>query len=381
MTLFRWFCLLFVLQDFLVASWHQPEQIRYFQEPTIPFDWDQLTGDTLYLEDDESGNTAYQFITGAGIPLYYGQDVSTEVCFDNKCRPLHATIYWNITGRYLGYALPPDEYLTSADHEPFTDDQYVQLNHLLADPYLPLGHVSFHELIDLPNVPSDQVDGISGATTSHLADFVVEGAAYTTYTMWNAIYGSMQRKIELATERDLTDTLLRFILNSKSSADLIWGLNRLDTTSTFVPTIEEAILTLLGSDEFSVAHKTIEMIQPVHLQSKSLQKGLFLGYQEASYGLKKPIIQKLMQAPDLSPEVVEESREILVHLNGVQLGYLLGLYANYGVSDLQTQHAVAARLEDPNRFVSDKAYQYLVDQPVQDAVIKKALDTYRQKMP
>jgi hypothetical protein len=53
-------------------------------------------------------------------PLHYFIELQTGICFDNKCRPLDIVIYWNITGRYLGFELLDGEFLSKYDHTPFT---------------------------------------------------------------------------------------------------------------------------------------------------------------------------------------------------------------------------------------------------------------------
>ena len=57
-------------------------------------------------------------------------------------------IYWNITGRYLGFELPVGEFLSKSEHKPFSEEEYERLNDLLADPSLPFGEISFNSLMD-----------------------------------------------------------------------------------------------------------------------------------------------------------------------------------------------------------------------------------------
>ena len=145
-----------------------------------------------------------------GTPMYYSKQVRTDICSDKKCRMLHIVVYWNITGRYLGFELPEEEFLSKSDHEPFSKDEYERLNELLANPDLPFLGISFEKLVasSKPELDELQVDAISGATTKNVADIVVKGAAYTTYSLWNMVYGPMMERISEYTEEQLDTTTI-----------------------------------------------------------------------------------------------------------------------------------------------------------------------------
>ena len=132
--------------------------------------------------DTSAQDSLFLFRTSDNIPLKYFRNIHTGVCFDNKCRELDIIIYWNITGRYLGFELPEGEYLSKHEHEPFTEHEYKRLNELLTDYSLPLGGISFEKLLKVSESETGLVDGISGATPTEVANIVVKGAAYTTYT-------------------------------------------------------------------------------------------------------------------------------------------------------------------------------------------------------
>ncbi len=356
-----------------------PLEISYSQTATIPFDWDNFQPDTVSFQDTLSGEFLYQIKTSGGVPLFYAKDVVTSVCFDNKCRPLNLTVYWNITGRYLGFKLPDEEFLSRYDHEPFIAEDYIQLNTLLADPHLPLGNVSFEELIQPSKIHADSIDGVSGATSKDVLAYVVEGAAYTTYTLWNIVYGTTQALVRSLTEQEMTPTLLTLILKSPSSADRIWGLRKIDGAKELDQSIEETLLKIIGDEDFFAAYSAINVIQRAHLHSESLQIGLFLKYGAINHSLSKGIIDKLKEAPKISPEVISMSRNLLSGLNGVQLGHVLELYKRHTVHDLATCRSVVRLLENDNRFISGKAYNYLIDLQMDDTTIIQALKKYESK--
>lgn len=158
----------------------EQEKWKYTQSPTIIADYN----DTLIVayKDTLNDDSLYLVKTKGHIPIHYIRSIIAEVCFDNKCRLLDITVYWNITGRYLCFELPRGEFLSKYDHEPFVASEYERLDELLTDPLLPLGDISFEKLIKNPETDADSVDGVSAAITEDVSKFVVKGAAYTTYT-------------------------------------------------------------------------------------------------------------------------------------------------------------------------------------------------------
>ena len=375
----RWpskFCLIFPLLGFLLFPSVDREPIRFFQMSTIPFDWDSLQCDTLYFQDSLSGLEVFQIKSLEGIPLFFGQDISTDVCFDNKCRPLHATVYWNITGRYLGFMLAEDDFLSRRDHDPFKMEDYEQLHSLLADPFLPFAGISFEELIQPMVMEGEGVDGISSATSKNISSFVVEGAAYTTYTLWNIIHGPIQNMISGLTDSELTQSLLTLILKSSSSEDKIWALKKINNVKHLDPKVEEQILQIIEGGDFFVTHTAINELQPHHLGSETLQDGLIARYQKINPNLRKPIFQKLQEAPVISPLVVIKTRDLLIQLNGMQLGSVLDLYDRHKVYDLETIHLVAKLLKSQNAFIARTAYQFLVNLADRDQIVDRAIGVY-----
>ncbi|MCB0684925.1 MAG: hypothetical protein KDC53_00330, partial [Saprospiraceae bacterium] len=291
--------------------------------PTIPFVWKEDIGDTLQILDTLSDKIIYQVNARNGTPLYFYSDLKDDVCFDKKCRPIDLKIYWNITGRYGGFMLENEEFLSRREHEAFDSTDYQRLHALLADPMLPFTNVSFEQLVDHGTQNDHPVDAISGATARQLSNFVVEGAAYTTYLLWTALYGSANQTVQHATERQLNNDLLLKILKSVSSTDQIWALNRINTNGQMDPMIEQRLIQLIRGDEFFVSYSAISLIRPTHLQSKSLQLSLFSIYKESMSNNRKPILERLYLAPELDRDLVQKSHELLPKLNGNELGQWL----------------------------------------------------------
>lgn len=352
------------------------EKLKYMQRPTIAGDFKQKETVVVEYKDSLSMDPLYLVKTKNDLPLHYYKNVISEVCFDQECRLLDMTVYWNITGRYLGFELPRGEFLSKHDHEPFVAAEYERLNELLADPDLPLGNISFEKLIELPEAEEESVDGVSGATTPEVSKMVVKGAAYTTYTLWNIVHGPTMDLVASLTEKLLDPDLINLILKSPDITDRLWALNRIDQNTELSPKLTAALLDIISSEDFFLAYSAINAIKSTHLNSDGLQIVLFSTYQEADHSIKKMIVEKLLKTPHLSTAVVKSSRELLSTLNGQQLKSFLTLYANFEVDDLETYRAVAQILKNENRFISSQAYKFLKGSKIEDKEVAKMLKGY-----
>jgi len=352
----------------------EKEKLKYMQRPTIPLK--NIEKFIVAYKDTIVDDSLYLVKTKENILIHYYKNITTEVCFDNKCRLLDITFFWNITGRYLGFELPDGEFLSKYDHEPFVASEYERLNELLADPMLPLGDISFEKLIVIPETKADSVDGLSGATTEDVSKIVVKGAAYTTYTLWNIVYGPTKEFVTHLTEMHLNPDLINLILQSSDISDRVWALNRIDQSTELNPKLTSSLLDIISGEEYFLAYSAIDAIEPVHFDSGSFQLGLFAEYDEANHDIKKMIIEKLMDAPYLHSEIVTTSRGFLNQLNGKQLEDFLHLYTKHSVDDLETCKEIAKILENENRYISQKAYKFLMGVEIYDSLIIDNLNSY-----
>ena len=376
---------LFLVGSFLgaiiLSSFLQEEKkLIYTQKATVACESGGIPADTLGYWDPLSSDSLFLLRTRENIPLHYFRRIHTGVCFDNKCRELDMILYWNITGRYLGFELPEGEFLSKSEHKPFSAEEYERLNELLADPSLPFGEISFNSLMDASKSESGLVDGISGATSAEVEKIVVRGAAYTTFTLWNMVYGPTQKLVNQLTEEQISPDLIDLILHSPDISDRVWALNRIDQTAELNQQLSSTLLNIISEEEFSLSYSAINAIGSVHLESDSFQSGLFSIYGEVSFGIKRMIIEKLTEAPFLSPDVIKTSRSYLEKVNGQQLGDFLRLYTTHTVDDLETCQTISKILQNENRYISQKAYEFLKGVDTRDPMITENLNAYGRKL-
>lgn len=86
-----------------------------------------------------------------------------------------------------------------------------------------------------------------------------------------------------------------------------------------------------------------------------------------------------MEAPFLSSEIIQTSRDLLPRLNGQQLDDLLQLYTKHNINDVETYIAVAKILEIENKYISKNAYTFLIGLQINDDDIIELLNAYKKE--
>lgn len=337
------------------------EDIRYFQTSTIPLsDTTDVIISSIY--DSLTSQDIFRVSTSRGNPLYYYIELKEGVCFDNECRPLDMLIYWNITGRYLGFELVDGEFLSKYDHEPFSPKEYDELHRLLADPFLPLGNYAFEDLIKKPDSINNALDGVSGATMTDVLDYIVPGAAYTTHKLWNVIHGPIQQQVSELTGQQLDAFLFNEILQSSDQSDRTWALERIGRFSELDDLVIQAIVKTLTEGEQFQAYLILKSLAANQMESEQLQIELFSLIGKVDYSLENMIFDKLLEPPFLHTSVVGASVATISQLSGSQLGRLLKLYSHHKIKDAGFNQELSKLVPNENRFVERQVVQFLKDQ-------------------
>jgi hypothetical protein len=371
---------LMLIGGFLSSFSQETARKIFMQNPTIADSFNQTQTESLRYRDSLSSDNIYLRRSDTQIPLYYFKNVKSEVCFDNECRLLDIRVYWNITGRYLGFEIPKGEFLSKYDHEPFTEIEYRRLNELLANPSLPFGNMSFDELVAVSEKEASEVDGVSGATSEKVSEIVVKGAAYTTFKLWNIVYGPTMDFVAHLTESQLNADLIDWILKSSDINDRLWALDKIDQNMTLNSKLIASLSAIVSNENYYyMVYSTIRTLEPVHLDSDDLQLGLFSAYKTVNHSIKKMIVEKLIQAPYLNVEIVKRSRSLLVELNGQQLDGFLKLYTKHGINDQETCMEISKILQNENNYVSQKAYEFLSAAKTEDPFILESLKAYKKE--
>lgn len=350
----------------LLSNVQQPvDSIQYFQKPTIVQDIQKVQPIRVEFQDSIPNDTLYQNLSEKGLPISYFRKIKTGICFDDKCRVLNLQLYWNVTGRYLGFKLPLGEFLSKAEHEPFTADEYEELNKILADEHSALGGFTYNQLILKPQTQLLEVDGVTGATAPAIANYIVPGAVYTTYKLWHFTHGQAKEEVQKLTIKALNSDLIAQILTSDDKFDRIWVLSQMNNI-TINPDLASMIINMIDDADYSLSERALFSINPGLLSVDSLQLLLLSKLLNNQYSLQKLIIAKLNQAPSLAKQVTVSLAKRIESFSPEILTRVLDMFTKHQVYDVYTQRQIAMILANQNSFIAKKAYNFLLAIPTID---------------
>lgn len=328
---------------------------------------DTIPNDTLLIHLDEDG-----------IPVKYSREIITGVCIDGECRLVRIDLFWNITGRYLGFELPPGEFLSKTEHVHFTPQEYDRLHELLTDRNSALANYSLDELVPQKDSSSQKVDAVSSATIAAVLDYIVKGAVYTTYTLWHIVYGPAKREIEKLSTEILNPEIILKILKSEQLDDKIWVLNHMSDNIELNPELLAEIMELISGKDVYLAERALHALKKEALNFE-VQNELVKVFMNSGFLQKRLIIQKLKEAEKLNPEVTGLFSQNISQFNGILVKNTLEMFNYHQVEDETLNAQVAALLAHENRYIAAQAFRFLDSANVTNRKTQKQIEKYRRK--
>jgi len=169
------------------------------------------------------------------LPVAYTSYITTPVCDDTLCALMHIQMYWNLLGNYIGFDTISGYPLTKNDHLEFREEDYTKLHQLLLDDNSIIKRKEKADLFDdNQKRVSEVVDAVTGATAKEVKEAVVDGALYSSYTIYHIVYGELSDSIRRDMERRYTKPLQNKLLSSIHSDYQLYALKRLDKSDFFL---------------------------------------------------------------------------------------------------------------------------------------------------
>jgi hypothetical protein len=168
--------------------------------------------------------------------------------------------------------------------------------------------------------------------------------------------------------------LIEAILKSPDLGDKFWALNHFTMVEEITPALQFELLNSIEDENYSLAAAALAAMDSTML-SESTQIQLLEKFENCNYGLKILVLNKLKEAPELSQAFIVSSSKQLQVLNGKVLDEILALYKTYHLNEEALKN-VAELLDDENRFVSQKAYNFLTNIEVKDTAILMKINNY-----
>ncbi|WP_257668894.1 hypothetical protein [Parapedobacter tibetensis] len=311
-------------------------------------------------ENDTVAYTLKLAYDQSGTPQYFFRNVYTPVCYTNECKPVFINFYWDLLGNYIRYDLPSGEVLTKADHEAFEEDDYDQLQEILANPHSLLKDFAMEELVDSSQHRlSDSVDAVTGATLKTVKAEVIEGAVYTCYTLWHIVYGEVRNKMGEITASYADNKLLHRFLESKNHHYQYWAMERvMDTEGNPSEQFHPAILRMIRGDNIFSARYALQHLSPAFFYPDKMQDWLWETYGSASYPLQIAILDRLESHP-LSKNLQEQLSKQLSASNEEQFERILGLLEAQPTLHEPALQALVAGLKSHDRERTREIYRVL----------------------
>lgn len=353
------------------------ETIRRFNGS---FDFSEYTivEHDVIFSDTIPGNILLEFRDKQNIPVLFSRKIVSEVCADTTCRMLNIEIYWSPTGRYLGFQLPPGEFLSKTEHVKFTPGEYDRMHGLLGNANSPLAMYSLKELAPKKDTLAGKVDAVSSATVSAVLEHIVKGAVYTTYTLWHIIYGPTKREVEQISARQLDQNRVLNLLKQPVLSDKIWVLNHFPQNLKPTAEINNLMLSFISGNDVYLSERTLNAIGPQLLDAE-MQNSLATVFGKSGFLQQRLILQKLKEAESFSKKAAETLSFQLKNMNAALIKLAIELYIEKKTDSEIITSNVAQLLENENRFISGNVFRYLQQSNSMSSKTRKTFEKYARK--
>ena len=362
------------------------EEISYLETSTFEDNNLRERWEIIEFNDTIPNDTLFIRETDAGLIHSYYRKISSGVCIDGECRKLDIVLYWTVTGRYLGFVLPQGEFLSKTDHDPFKEPDYERLVEILANPYSILGEYTNEQLtngghgaVELEDEiveHSEEVDGVTSATLPSVKEASVEGAVYTSHTLWMYTYGETQKELRKYTAEHMTDELALAILKSSDSQDKKWALRNMGTNLLWGDELKQTFLEEIIGKHSVLTNQALTVLPDSIVNDASVQLKLIDGYSELGYVYQRNILQKLGNATSLSPNVAIDLASDLPLMNVDIVGRIFAIFELNNVVDDEVVFHVSELLDHENEAIADKAFEFLGKQEITDRKITQKIKKY-----
>jgi hypothetical protein len=175
-------------------------------------------------------------------------EIDSVICRDVQCEIIPVGIQFDAIGNFREFQLQFGDELTKMDHIPFTDEDYSKLREILSNPNSALRNISADRIVTPEEAMArKEVDGISGATSLTEEEAIVEGAAYTSYTLWHwANNPDIRNQARLLTAQLPSEDQLIQFLNQGTEDYLNFAINQLIANNHFGEKVRFAVSSQLG---------------------------------------------------------------------------------------------------------------------------------------
>ena len=372
-------CILFIL-PFLTGNTGSEKTSRMYMNTTFrPGQAKSIRKVLINFQDSIPDDTLSLYFSDANIPIVFSRDIHTAVCLDTVCRLVNITLYWEITGKYLGYSLPDGEELTKKEHFPFILSDYNRLHEILADSSSQLGFYTPEEMHPVKTAVT-KTDGITGATPPDISAWIVPAAAYTSYSLWHLTYGATRDSIIAFTKKNLlNNNLLTSQLESNDPYSQLMALRWITETNQECKQYTEPAVKILNNGNFTTSVHALKFLRKCEPDKTKLQQKVVYLLDSEDFRIKNMAIGYLRESDSIAQPVAKELLTRLKSDNYYLVNVILGLFEKRYQPDFQDQKFLCEMLNSKNVNIANRIYYFLLNITDPSPELVKQLKRYKKK--
>lgn len=231
------------------------------------------------------------------LPDSYYSRIKTPVCEDTLCYLVTIDLHWDLLGNFRDYKTPRKSPLTKFDHIRFTKSDHTKLKAILGNSESSLRDHAVESLLDPERKKQSAVvvDAVSGATNTAIKDEVVEGALYSTYTLWHIVNGDIAKKIQEHSKTLINRQILRKMLASDNADYQYYALNHIADQD--FDQYAALVIRLVSEGSSYVPYFAIEKIPARVWASEPYQHNLVKLLGKVEFKMQNEILNKLKDTP------------------------------------------------------------------------------------
>jgi predicted house-cleaning noncanonical NTP pyrophosphatase (MazG superfamily) len=340
-----------------ILSKDQSETPLFFE---LPVEYDETFQRAIvgeFMEDGFIAPVSIELVSDEGNPLFYSSSIRTTVCDDEICELMYIKMYWDLVGDYVGFDTVASHPLTKFDHKPFGGSDYQRLHQLLKNEGSILKFKQKSELIDKKVVKaSDVVDGTTGATAVEIREEVVEGALYSSYTLWHLAHsGKVKNRITDNTAQLMSDRLMTYLLNSTRSGYRLFAFHNFQAKDYEV--YMEYWLNSLNNDMPLTRRYILKNIPEDMWEEHTVQNKICELFANYDVNTRTYLLNKIEESRTFSSKALEQISEDLAVLNSNQIAKFMDILGKQEKITKGTKENIIRTREDKNF-----KYSYIIDE-------------------
>ncbi len=333
----------------------------------------------INFNDSIPDDTLTIYFSEPDLPSAFSRDIHTAVCLDTLCRVVDITLYWEITGKYLGFSLPSGTQLTKKEHTPFSEKDYSRLNEILSDSSSQLRTFTPEDIHPVKK-SVNHTDGITGATLPDLASWIVPEAAYSSYTLWHITYGETRDTILTYTYNQLvSDQLLIKLLNEDDPYDQVKALQWSSSVKLKSSQYNDLVIRILHGKNYKSSGQALQFLKRNGMDLERLQKEVIPLLDSEDFRIKYVAIEYFRECQLLRPTVAREMMSRLYSDNYYLVNVILTLFEKRFQPDWDDQRNLSKLLANKNINIANRVYHFLLNLPDHSPALIKQLNRYRRK--